>query len=202
LEIEEGDARAVVVPRQDSDLMQACFDLRARDYVARGWVAAQEAGADRYDDASTQFAVLRAGALVATVRSTPYRPDTGFMLEREFATLIEDPQAIARDPASVEVSRLASARSSTLERIQTILLMFRLWTRFAAAQAVRHVYFVMSDDLLARLGDDMSSVLAVLRPLGPPKVIGTGGPVQAMVLDLPNGLAWARDHLPPSLRLV
>jgi hypothetical protein len=196
-ELAEPPRRGLIVAPQDRATLCACLELR-RDYHRRaGWSTLGDVP-DRYDEISAHLAVVRDDRVVATLRSTPYRRGVGFMLEHEFASLVDRPADLESTPSSLEVSGLATTVGDRAERLPDVMLLFRLWTRLAYATHATRAYFVVDDDLLANFDVLEGPVARFVRPLGPRKRLAGDSPSRAMWLDMVEA-ARRLPALAPSL---
>jgi hypothetical protein len=201
LELCEGSRRAVIVAPLDVETREACFDLR-RTYRRRaGWSIVSEVP-DGYDSASAQLAVIRDARVVATLRSTAYHPDPGFMLEREFIRLVDRPGEVVFTASSLEVSGLATGLGDSSERLMDVMVLFRLWFRLASATWTTRAYFVTDDNFLGHLTSLEEPIQRYVHPLGPWRSLGADRLSRAMWVDIVGFIEEAGQVAPDVAKLL
>jgi hypothetical protein len=200
-DIAEGKRLACVVAPWDTTMRDACLRLR-RDFQRRAGWSILGTVPDRYDDVSLHLAVVREDGVVATLRSTPPQPHVGFMLEHEFASLVDPAERLRCTPSSLEVSGLATAPGAPPERLADVMLLFRLWARVALATHATDAYFVVEEGLLARFETLQPAIHRFVHGLGAWKRFGGDRPSRAMRLDMMDAARQLSVLAPPLAELV
>jgi len=138
---------------------------------------------DRYDDGASHFGVFsESGELVGYCRLI--LPETGFMIESEFAELVDPGYRIRKEEDTVEMSRFAipSHLRGDPRGFEIISLLLRSVYSWAILNRVRYFYGVCATDHLAFV----QTYFTCCEAIGPVYEYQPGVPSAALVFDLAN----------------
>jgi N-acyl-L-homoserine lactone synthetase len=198
LAVHENGLCARLINGTDFLQVEAFQRLRYAYFVRqRGWVTEDPRcpgrESDCYDGSSFHLGVFKEENLVAYLRALAWQSGCGFMLEREFRSLLpfETGDCLDRHNA-VELTRLVVAPRPELalrEVGPSSELLFRLFYRLARRQGWENMYIVVEQDWLPLFSRRFGFSF---EPLGCPHTFPDGTrtvAAQARLADLEAGLA-------------
>lgn len=148
----------------------AAYRLRHEVFCTRlKWIPSHPSGLerDRYDAFATSVGLFtKTGRLVGLARFLP--PDRPFMLEAEFAVLMDPGYRIRKEADTVELSRLAVAswrRPEDVSPRQLSRILYKGIYQWALANGVRYIYVVVAKRYWRSL--EISGIPC--KPIGPVK---------------------------------
>lgn len=186
-QIEHGPYIARMVTHQDEQQWLACQRLRYDYFVRRrGWIEGDAAmdglEVDSYDDFALHLAVFDGAEAAAYLRLLPATAPCGFMLEHEFACLLDGKERRIVRAGAVELSRLVYWPSNDQRPVAESLtgspavphpveLLLKLLYRVALAQEFEHFYIVVEESWLRPFARRFGLVFS---PVGTPHVFPGG----------------------------
>jgi len=186
IEIREGTLVARVLDPYTKGEIRRAGDFRHNIFREELRWALEDTGpaeTDRYDESATHFGVFsQSGELVGYCRLI--LPDTGFMIENEFADLLAPGYQVRKEEDTVEMSRFAipSHLRGDQKGFVIIALLLRCVYAWAIMNRVRYFYGVCTTDHLAFV----QTYLSCCEAIGPVYEYQPGVSSAALVFDLAN----------------
>jgi N-acyl-L-homoserine lactone synthetase len=180
-QLKNGSFLARNIDPAESRELQDLYEFRHRVFSKElGWVPTSLGAGDPYDGHSVHFgAFSNAGDIVGCSRLI--LPKGGFMLEREFADLLDPGYNLRKETDTVEASQFAVSRElrRTREGFAVTELLCKTMCLWARRNGIRYCYMVLDANYLEFLQAFFS-----LRTIGPPRVYEPQIASVAAVFDL------------------
>ena len=184
IEVKDGLLSARVLDPDSRDEMEEAYAFRHRIFLEElGWSQLNSTGheIDEYDQSSVHFGAFSdSGELTGYCRVI--LPKSGFLIEREFADLVDPKYCIRKEKDTVEASRFAISREprGKEEGFRVIGVLLRSMYQWAVINKVRYIYGVCASDYLRFIQESFSCCKAI----GPAHEYQLGLSSAALVFDL------------------
>ena len=184
IQVRDGFLSARVLDPKNKAEIDAALAFRHTVFLEElGWSVLDHKGqeSDQYDQNSVHFgAFSESGEITGYCRLI--LPKSGFMIEKEFADLIDPGYCIRKENDTVEASRFAVARNlrGKGEGFRVIALLVRSLYQWAKLNKVRYIYAVSVSDYLGFL----CGYFTCIKPIGPNHEYQAGISSSAVILDL------------------
>lgn len=182
--MKDGDLSARVLDQGRKDEMAQARAFRHKIFLEElGWSVLDSKGQefDQYDECSVHFgAFSESGKFVGYCRLI--LPKKGFMIEKEFASLVYPGYHIRKENDTVEISRFAIPKEqrSKLEGFRIVAVLLRSVYQWAKVNKMRYIYGVCATDHLQFVLGVFSSCCT---PIGPAHEYQPGMSSSAFILD-------------------
>lgn len=184
IEVKDGSLSARVLDPDNKDEMEEAREFRHKIFLEElGWSLLDSTGQefDEYDKNSVHFgAFADSSDLTGYCRLILHR--SGFMIEREFAELVNPGYSIRKKDDTVEISRFAIPKEirGKVEGFNVIAVLLRAVYLWAKANKVRYIYGVCASDHLSFVREYFSCC----KQIGPAHEYQPGVSSSALIFDL------------------
>jgi len=184
IEVKDGSLSARVLDSDNQDDMEEARTFRHKIFLEElGWSLLDSTGQeiDEYDKNSVHFGAFEdSGELVGYCRVI--LPKIGFMIEKDFADLVNPGYRIRKEKDTVEASRFAISKDlrGKGEGFRVIAVLLRSMYQWAKANRVRYIYGVCASDHLSFVREYFSCC----KQIGPAHEYEPGVSSSALIFDL------------------
>lgn len=184
IEVKDGSLSARVLDPDNRDDMEEARAFRHKIFLEElGWSLLDSTGQeiDEYDKNSVHFGAFEDSSRLVGYCRLILNSKSGFMIEKDFAELVNPGYCIRKKDDTVEISRFAIPKETRgkVEGFMVIGVLLRCVYQWAKANRVRYIYGVCASDHLSFVREYFSCA----KQIGPAHEYQPGVSSSAFILD-------------------